>query len=429
MEIDLNTLHARGQQLLGAYQARQLDSLMLTTGNPDTRGLNNFNLDEAIRKASQAAQQEYGMGSEWWGKAVKDEIWKDDDGDDGGGDDGGGDDGGGGGNGDNNGDDDGGGGGGNGGGDKNGRDEYLEWQKEKGMRSAEGAMRGFFAKFFGKKAGNSLATWAVSQIALGYDADTMIMQMRFGSPDVPTTDSMYVPKSVRDMYDERFPAMALREANNAAPLSEAQYVQQESSLWEIIDRTGLGPYVTAQESAGQTPITTLIANGVSPAEFASRAEDAEDMLNNANPETIAMLRRDYGWGQQEFITAMVDPEFMGTKSLAEAKRSYEASKLGGMSQRILGDTSFSKGLSRNLLSQDVQEREVASQLGQFSGMADSTIMSAGMTADQLGEGIWGSGKARAELRRENEVRRAGFSGTSNNMINAAGNTSLGSVNT
>lgn len=427
MEIDLNALHARGQQLLGAYQARQLDSLMLTTGNPDTlearyrTGLNNFNLNEAIRKASQAAQQEYGMGTDWYTNERKKSETPS----------GGGLPPGGGGLPPGGGapPPPGGGGAPPPGDGKDERDEYLEWQKEKGMRSAEGAMRGFFAKFFGKKAGNSLATWAVSQIALGYDAETMIMQMRFGSPDVPTTDSMYVPKSVRDMYDERFPAMALREANNAAPLSEAQYVQQESSLWEIIDRTGLGPYVTAQESAGQTPITTLIANGVSPAEFASRAEDAEDMLNNANPETIAMLRRDYGWGQQEFITAMVDPEFMGTKSLAEAKRSYEASKLGGMSQRILGDTSFSKGLSRNLLSQDVQEREVASQLGQFSGMADSTIMSAGMTADQLGEGIWGSGKARAELRRENEVRRAGFSGTSNNMINAAGNTSLGSVNT
>ena len=52
-----------------------------------------------------------------------------------------------------------------------------------------------------------------------------------------------------------------------------------------------------------------------------------------------------------------------------------------------------------------------------------------MTADELAEGVWGSGKARAAMRRENEARRAGFSGTTGGMISNAGNTTLGSVTT
>ena len=427
---DLNALHARGQQMLGAFLARELDALRLTTGMPDTlearyrTGLNNFNLNEAIAAASRAAREQYGMGSDWWEKAVKDEIWKDDNG---GGDNGGG--GGGGGNGD--GDGDGGnGGGGGGGGDKDDEEsEWLKWQKEKGMRSAEGAMRGFFAKFFGAKDGDQLATWAVSQIALGYDAETIIMQMRFGNPQAKTTDSMYLPQAIRDIYDEQFPAMAMRDANKAAPITEAQYVQQEAGLWETIDKYGLGPYVTSREMIGQDPVTDMIAHGISVAEFADRAQEAEDMLFNANPETLAMLKRDYGWEKADFMAAMVDPEFMGDKSLAEAKRAYAASKLGGMSKRVLGTTAFTKATSRSLLNMDVQEREVAAQMGQFAGMTSSTMFSSGMTGDELAEGVWGSGKARAAMRRQNEARRAGFSGSTGGMISNAGNTTLGSVTT
>ena len=430
---DLNALHARGQQMLGAFQARELDTLRLTTGNPDTlearyrTGLNNFNLNEAIAAASKAAREQYGMGSEWWENAVKNEIWKDDDSDSDGDSDGGGN-GGGNGDGDGDGDDDGGGDGG--GGDKDDEEsEWLKWQKEKGMRSAEGAMRGFFAKFFGAKDGDQLATWAVSQIALGYDAETLIMQMRFGNPTAKTTDSMYLPQAIRDIYDERFPAMAMRDANKAAPITEAQYVQQEAGLWETIDKYGLGPYVTSREMAGQDPVTDMIAHGISVAEFADRAQDAEEMLYNANPETVAMLKRDYKWDRDDFMAAMVDPDFMGDGSLAEAKRAYQASKLGGMSKRVLGSTSFSKATNRSLLNMDVQEREVAAQMGQFAGMTSSTMFSSGMTGDELAEGVWGSGKARAAMRRQNEARRAGFSGTTGGMISNAGNTSLGSVTT
>ena len=60
-----------------------------------------------------------------------------------------------------------------------------------------------------------------------------------------------------------------------------------------------------------------VRNDVS--EFADRAQEAEDMMYNANPETLTMLKRDYGWDKADFMAAMVDPEFMGTKSLAEAR--------------------------------------------------------------------------------------------------------------
>lgn len=427
VEVDLNALHAKGQQMLRQYQANQfttgaLESIAFdnTTAPTPNTGMNQYNLDEAIRKMSQEALKDYDMRSGFPVAPVVPTVPSGPSGP------------------------------GNPSGPSNPsgtpnlnttpnpqsprnpndsqRDEYLEYMKEKGMRSAEGAMRGFFGQFFGAEAGSALAQWAISQIALGYDADTIIMQMRFGSSTVATTDAMYVPKEIRDLYDKRFPAMALRDENDA-PLSEAQYVQQESGLRAIIDKTGLGAYVTAQEALGKDPITTLIANNVSVAEFAGRAEEAEDMYYNSNPETVAMLKRDYKWDKADFMAAMVDPTFMATSSLAEAKRAYNASKLTGMSQRVLGTTSFDKDLSRSLLNQNVQEREVAAQLGQFAGLAGSTISSDAMTGTELGEGIWGSGKARADLRRENEKRRSQFSGTTGSMINAAGNTSLGSVYT
>ena len=233
VEVDLNALHAKGQQMLRQYQANQfttgaLESMAFdnTTAPTPNTGMNQYNLDEAIRRMSQEALKDYDMRSGFPVAPVvptvpvpsgpsnpENDFFIDiPDGDlvppnpqsprnpnD------------------------------------SQRDEYLEYMKEKGMRSAEGAMRGFFGQFFGAEAGSALAQWAISQIALGYDADTIIMQMRFGSSTVATTDAMYVPKEIRDLYDKRFPAMALRDENDA-PLSEAQYVQQESGLRAIIDK-------------------------------------------------------------------------------------------------------------------------------------------------------------------------------------------------
>ena len=317
----------------------------------------------------------------------------------------------------------GGGGGGAGGGKGN------AWEEELRKLSAEGALRSYLKSFGLEK----ISDWAYAQLSSGYNVDTIAMQMRYGSSTVAVDNDMYVPDIVRTTYDKRFPAMALRDTDDkTAPLTEAEYIDLESGYWQIIDAAGMGAYADTAIASGVDLITELIVGDVSPAEFQGRLVEAEEIAFNTNPEVQAALTDKWGWGKGEFITAMFDPDNI---TLKEAKRTRRAATLSGTAHRALGGTAggselaFSKQLGLDLLALDVQGREVQSQMGALSGLTQSTMHSGSLTADQLGEGVWGSGKARASMRRTVEGRQAGFSGKSGALTTAGGTTSLGTTNT
>jgi hypothetical protein len=307
-------------------------------------------------------------------------------------------------------------------------DKGDAWDEHLRTLSAEGSITAYFKSFGLEK----ISKWAYAQLASGYDVDTVLMQMRYGSSAVTDSD-MYVPEAVRTAYDTRFPAMASRDADDkTAPLTEAQYIDLETGYWQIIDAAGMGAYADAEIKAGTNLISDLIVGDVSLAEFQGRIGEAEEIAFNTNAEVQAALQDKWGWGKGEFITAMFDPDNM---TLKEAKRTRRAATLSGTAQRALGGTAggselaFSKQLGLDLAALDIQGREVQSQMGALAGLTGSTLHSDSLSADQLGEGVWGSGKARATLRREVGGRTAGFRGKSGSLTTAGGITSMGATST
>ena len=313
--------------------------------------------------------------------------------------------------------------------DPDGDSSLKKWHEHLRNLSARGAMRAYLGKFGLEK----ISDWAIAQIASGYDVDTIVMQMRYGSSTVSEDDDMYVPETVRTVYDTRFPAMAKRDADpKTAPLTEAGYIDLETGYWAIIDAAGLNAYADAAITAGTDLISDMIIGDVSLAEFRGRVDEAEEVAFNTNPEVQAALQRDWNWSKGEFITAMFDPDSV---TLKEAKRRRKSSVLVGTSQRALGGTAggtelaFSKQLGLDLAGLEIQGREVQAQMAALTGLTSSTMYSGGMSGDDLGEGVWGSGKARAGVRREIEGRKAGFSGRSGGLATAGGMASFGTTNT
>jgi len=308
-------------------------------------------------------------------------------------------------------------------------DKGDAWDEHLRTLSAKGSITAYFKSFGLEK----ISEWAYAQLASGYDVDTVLMQMRYGSSTVTVDNDMYVPEIVRTTYDTKFPAMALRDADDkTAPLTEAQYIDLETGYWQIIDGAGMGAYADAEIKAGTNLISDLIVGDVSLAEFQGRIGEAEEIAFNTNAEVQAALQDKWGWGKGEFITAMFDPDNM---TLKEAKRTRRGATLSGTAHRALGGTAggselaFSEQLGLDLLALDIQSREVQSQMGALAGLTGSTLHSDALSADQLGEGVWGSGKARSSMRRTVEGRKAGFSGKSGSLTTAGGITSMGATST
>ena len=308
-------------------------------------------------------------------------------------------------------------------------DKGDAWQEHLRTLSAKGSITAYFKSFGLEK----ISEWAYAQLASGYDVDTVLMQMRYGSSTVTVDNDMYVPEIVRTTYDTKFPAMALRDADDkTAPLTEAQYIDLETGYWQIIDGAGMGAYADAEIKAGTNLISDLIVGDVSLAEFQGRIGEAEEIAFNTNAEVQAALQDKWGWGKGEFITAMFDPDNM---TLKKAKRIRRGATLSGTAHRALGGTAggselaFSEQLGLDLLALDIQGREVQTQMGALAGLTGSTLHSDALSADQLGEGVWGSGKARSSMRRTVEGRKAGFSGKSGSLTTAGGITSMGATST
>jgi hypothetical protein len=307
--------------------------------------------------------------------------------------------------------------------------KQANWDEHLRTLSAKGSITDYF-KSFGLE---NISEWAYAQLASGYDVETVLMQMRYGSSTVTVDNDMYVPEIVRTTYDTRFPAMTLRDADDkTAPLTEAEYIDLETGYWQIIDAAGMGAYADAAIKNGLDLISNMIVGDVSLAEFQGRIGEAEEMAFNTNLEVQAALQDNWGWGKGEFITAMFDPDSI---TLKDAKRRRRSSMLSGTAHRALGGTAggselaFSKQLGLDLLGLNIQDREVQAQMAPLTGLTGSTLHSDALSADQLGEGVWGSGKARAALGREVGGRTAGFRGKSGGLTTEAGIRSYGSAGT
>ena len=254
--------------------------------------------------------------------------------------------------------------------------------------------------------------WAES----GMSQEAMLVELRYGTD--PT---------VRQVYDNKFPAMKLREAAGFRAINEAEYLDLERGILQIAARAGIdNEFLGMDPETGVTGITALIGGDVSLAEWRDRVALGEEAKNNADETTIELLQSRYGFGEGDIVSAMLDPT--KTKNIVDARRQFGAAGLASQSQQTLGSqNTFSKDLADELQRLNVQRREVAARLTPLQGLTSDLLYQEGLTADEIGEGAFGVGEDASKLGRQQQRRGAAFKGDSGLLTTQTGVTGFGSV--
>lgn len=291
-------------------------------------------------------------------------------------------------------------------------DKWERWKRNENIKGAKAVIRSFLERF-GLGALTDIAMgWAES----GMSQEAMLVELRYGTD--PT---------VRQVYDNKFPAMKLREAAGFRAINEAEYLDLERGILQIAARAGIdNEFLGMDPETGVTGITALIGGDVSLAEWRDRVALGEEAKNNADDTTIELLQSRYGFGEGDIVSAMLDPT--KTKNIVDARRQFGAAGLASQSQQTLGSqNTFSKDLSDELQRLNVQRREVAARLTPLQGLTSDLLYQQGLTADEIGEGAFGVGEDASKLGRQQQRRGAAFKGDSGLLTTQTGVTGFGSV--
>jgi hypothetical protein len=226
-----------------------------------------------------------------------------------------------------------------------------------------------------------------------------------------------------DEYKDRFPGMAVRMANGFSPITEAAYLQNEDTYYELLRLHGLPPrfYDDREDFA------SLIGQDVSPEEFSERVTLAELATAGADPTTKEELKRLYDVDEQDLVAYYLDPK--SATNLIQERRAFEAAGLSATARRVAGQQiGFNKDVADALQREGVQRREIQQRLTPQAGLIGQTISeTSGMSVSDLAAGEFGlnSDASRAVDKRRDE-RVSPFSGQAGTLVSAAGATGLGS---
>ena len=291
-------------------------------------------------------------------------------------------------------------------------DKWERWKRNENIRGAKAVIEGFL-KRFGLGALTEIAMgWAES----GMSYEAMLVELRYGDDPV-----------VRQVYDGKFPAMALREAAGLRAINEAEYLDLERGILQIASRAGIdSQFLGMDADTGQTGVTALIAGDVSLSEWRDRVALAEEAKNSADAETIEVLQSRYNFTDGDVVSAMLNPE--KTKNIIDARRQFGAAGLTAQAQQTLGpQQTFSQELSEDLQRMNVQRREVASRLSPLRGLTTDLVFDTGLTGDELAEGAFGTTDDAAIVRRKQQERGASFMGDTGLLTTREGVTGFGSA--
>ena len=229
-----------------------------------------------------------------------------------------------------------------------------------------------------------------------------------------------------DEYKARFPGMEYRRLNGFAPITEAAYMENEDTYYNLLRLHGLPErfYDDLEDFA------VLIGEDVSPEEFGERVSLAELATAGADPFTKEELRRLYDVQQTDLVAYYLDPE--AATNLVQERRAFEAAGLSASARRVTGrKTGFDKQTADALQREGIQRREIQQRLAPRAGLLGQTIgETTGLTTSELASGEFGldiNDRRRVERRRQE--RLAGVSGASGTMVSGAGATGFGSANT
>jgi hypothetical protein len=166
-------------------------------------------------------------------------------------------------------------------------------------------------------------------------------------------------------YKARFPGMASLRTKNRT-ISEANYIQLENQIVETLKFFDLpvGFY------DNRTMLGSIIGNEVSPKEVQDRAQAAQDLAKNTNPEIRTALKEFYNIGEGDITAHFLNGDLAAPLLLKQAR----AAEIAGIA-KTAGFNAFNGTEAGQLAEQDVYKNmnltDLTTAIGKSGTLADT----------------------------------------------------------
>lgn len=239
--------------------------------------------------------------------------------------------------------------------------------------------------------------------ALAGDVDALIQQWGVNS------DVIAIKLKETGTYKERFKGNLNRIKNGYNMLTEAEYLAAEDAIATRMRLRGMSPGFQSRDY-----IANLLANDVSAAEVDTRLEQAQRVVDNADPMVVDSLRRLYGASVGDLYGYVLDAD----TAIGDIEKKVSA----GITARVAEQSGLTIG--RGLAEQIGQmtggnEQTLRPVLSRAGALADSTERLAAIegirdiTDEDVLEGELGyNAESRDRVRKLQSKERARFSGQS-----------------
>jgi hypothetical protein len=217
-----------------------------------------------------------------------------------------------------------------------------------------------------------------------------------------------------DAYASRFPGnVALLKAGKAV-MNEGEYLSQERTYRQVIKDAGLpNSFYDKPDDFGK-----WIAADVSPAEVASRAKTASNLVNSQDPATLAAFKSYYGIDKGHLAAYFLDP----SKASPILDKQAAAASIGAEAIREGLGSSVGKGFSEGLVDKGITQVQARNAflgtniekptVALLSGIDHTSISTGDMINAQLGLDATAVKKVKSVADRETARFRGTSAGTS-----------------
>jgi hypothetical protein len=209
----------------------------------------------------------------------------------------------------------------------------------------------------------SLATWAWNEITAGASSAQVLIDMQ------------QTPQ-----FQQRFPGIAIRQAQGLPAISPSDYVSYEDSLAQLTNQYGIPQGIWDTPAA----IGQMIGNDVSINEVQARIQDGYSAVATAPPEVRASFAQMFGAGGDGALAAYMMDEKNSLPVLEQQVTAAQLQGTGAMSSVNINDQLAMK-LSQAGVTQNQMQSAVGSVAEQQSLFAATP--GAGGTTPTQGQGI------------------------------------------
>ena len=244
----------------------------------------------------------------------------------------------------------------------------------------------------------------IAQVLESYGLEGLVdeawnMLIEMDSPDANTV-ALQLRRS--EQFQERFKGMQLRNENNHAAISPAEYIALERAYKQTMMAAGLPRnfYDSSDDLA------EFIGNDVAQAEFTQRVSLAAEAARSVDPNLKTQLQSMYGVGVEndgELVAYFLDPD--RAVDVIEQRLQLEAAGLSAAALGTMG-SGLTAETAERLADMNVQRREVTQRFAGQRALTQQLIgEESAMTTEQFAAAEFGlDSEATADLARLRQQR-------------------------